>query len=1044
MDDTRADDPAAGRAGIRTFLIADVRGYTLFTQQRGDEAAAKLASRFAGIAREIVEDHGGSVIELRGDEALAVFDSVRQAIRAAARAQERFLEETQDDPSYPLAVGIGLDAGEAVPLEKGYRGGALNLAARLCGRAGPGEILASQAAVHLAQRVEGVRYVDRGDLHFKGLADPVRVFRVVSEDGDPAVRIRVLAPRPATRGTAPIRLARQHPALAAVAALALVAAIAVPTTVALRGASRGERIAGDAVGVLDLESVKLTGSVRLESRPGDVAVGEGAVWVTMPDRGAVVQIDPETRTIRDTIPVGADPAGIAVGAGSVWVTNGGSSTVSRISPETKEVVQTIDVPGGPAGIAAGQEGIWVANNLNSSVSHIDPESGDVLSTIGVGDRPADIAVDQRGVWVANVASGTVSRITPTSDLVEQETKVGNGPQTIAAGPGGIWVANSLDRTISRIDPHTDAVTQTIRVGGEPTGLTQAGGFVWVSDGSRGSVERIQPGSGSVTTIPLGSQAAEMAVGDGAIWVSVRGSEASHRGGTLTVLAPRPNVDTLDPAVAYYPGSWAILSLTNDGLVGFRRTGGLDGTTLVPDLARTLPEPTDGGRAYTFQLRPGIRYSTGEPVRPDDFRRAIERVFANLDAQGNPSGGVPYYSGIVGAAACRPGHHCDLSGGISADDEAGTVTFHLTEADPDFLYKLTMPFAFAIPAETPDALGGDASLPATGPYVVETYSEGKQIVLARNSRFGSWSEAARPEGFSDRIVWRLSADSGEMAADVLAGDADLMFWFPEPESFAELASEHAAQLQLAPQPAIFYMSLDTLTPPFDDVRVRRAVNFAVDRAKVARLIGYGTRPTCQVLPPNFPGYEAYCPYTRDPGAVWTAPDLEAARELVDASGTAGMKVTVWAAPDWFPRVSAYFRDLLELLGYRATLKAVANRTYQSALYGKPRQAQVAFEGWYTDYPAESGFIGILACRAPGNTSGFCAQDIDKRMHKAERSQITDLAAAHRLWSAIEHDIVDQAPWVPLVGRYWVNLVSQRLGNFQVNPLWGPLIDQMWVR
>ena len=95
------------------------------------------------------------------------------------------------------------------------------------------------------------------------------------------------------------------------------------------------------------------------------------------------------------------------------------------------------------------------------------------------------------------------------------------------------------------------------------------------------------------------------------------------------------LDSLDPALAYSALTWNILSLTNDGLVGFHRVGGLEGTTLVPDLARSLPDPTDGGPTYTFQLRQGLRYSTGEPVRPEDFRRAIERVFANLDSGGYP-------------------------------------------------------------------------------------------------------------------------------------------------------------------------------------------------------------------------------------------------------------------------------------------------------------------------------------------------------------------------------------------------------------------------
>src|SRR5215211_6214152 len=134
------DDPAAfgGPAGsedahIRTFLIADVRGYTVFTQERGDEAAALLASKFAEVARLGVEARGGTVVELRGDEALAVFDSARQAIRASIELQRRFVDETVADPTMPLAVGIGLDAGEAVAVGDGFRGGALNLAARLCG-----------------------------------------------------------------------------------------------------------------------------------------------------------------------------------------------------------------------------------------------------------------------------------------------------------------------------------------------------------------------------------------------------------------------------------------------------------------------------------------------------------------------------------------------------------------------------------------------------------------------------------------------------------------------------------------------------------------------------------------------------------------------------------------------------------------------------------------------------------------------------------------------------------------------------------------------
>ena len=213
---------------IRTFLIADVRGYTIFTNQRGDEAAAKLAAKFADMATEAIAARGGSVIELRGDEALAVFSSARQAIRAALDLQARFVEETLADPSLPLPVGIGIDAGEAVPVAGGYRGGALNLAARLCGQAGPGEVLASAEAVHLARKIDGVLYVDRGTVQLKGLEEPVRVIKVIPEGDDPADLLKPMT-QPGSSTTArrsarrtPDRVDRRHRDRVVIALVAVV------------------------------------------------------------------------------------------------------------------------------------------------------------------------------------------------------------------------------------------------------------------------------------------------------------------------------------------------------------------------------------------------------------------------------------------------------------------------------------------------------------------------------------------------------------------------------------------------------------------------------------------------------------------------------------------------------------------------------------------------------------------------------------------------------------------------------------------------------
>jgi DNA-binding SARP family transcriptional activator/WD40 repeat protein/class 3 adenylate cyclase/tRNA A-37 threonylcarbamoyl transferase component Bud32 len=191
---------------IRTFMIADVRGYTAFTQERGDEAAAELAARFAELVREHVEANEGALVELRGDEALAVFASPRRAIRAAVELQSALLEHTRSQSALPLPVGIGIDAGEAVPMGDGYRGGALNLASRLCGEAGPGEILGSQSVVHLARTLEGIRYLDRGEIQLKGLSEPVRVLSITSEEQDVAAQMAKLLPRRPERRAASGRM----------------------------------------------------------------------------------------------------------------------------------------------------------------------------------------------------------------------------------------------------------------------------------------------------------------------------------------------------------------------------------------------------------------------------------------------------------------------------------------------------------------------------------------------------------------------------------------------------------------------------------------------------------------------------------------------------------------------------------------------------------------------------------------------------------------------------------------------------------------------
>lgn len=179
-------EPRTG--GIQTFLIADVRGYTRFTEEHGDHAAALLTRRFSEITTGVLQARGGTLVELRGDEALAVFDTARGAIGAAVELQRQLTDATFSDDSLPLPVGIGVDVGEAVAVAEGYRGGALNLAARLCGMAAAGEILATQEVVHLAGRIPDVIYEERGAFQLKNLSKPVEVVRIAPTSDDPAER----------------------------------------------------------------------------------------------------------------------------------------------------------------------------------------------------------------------------------------------------------------------------------------------------------------------------------------------------------------------------------------------------------------------------------------------------------------------------------------------------------------------------------------------------------------------------------------------------------------------------------------------------------------------------------------------------------------------------------------------------------------------------------------------------------------------------------------------------------------------------------------
>jgi peptide/nickel transport system substrate-binding protein len=234
--------------------------------------------------------------------------------------------------------------------------------------------------------------------------------------------------------------------------------------------------------------------------------------------------------------------------------------------------------------------------------------------------------------------------------------------------------------------------------------------------------------------------------------------------------------------------------------------------------------------------------------------------------------------------------------------------------------------------------------------------------------------------------------------------------------------------------VWYVFLNTSLPPFDDLRVRRAVNYAVDRRAFARTAGgpLGGEPTCQILPPSFPGYRRYCPYRRD---------LAKAKRLVASSGTRDTTVVVWATSSTAFIVSPIV-SALKALGYRARLKVADYQAWEHD------QVQVGVHSWYADYPAAANFAPLFSCRAAGvavsNPAQFCDPTVERMIERALDLGPTDLPAANDLWARIDRMVTDRAPYVPLLNPRRVEYVSERVGNYQFNPQLGTLFDQLWVR
>jgi YVTN family beta-propeller protein len=1017
-------------SGTVTFLFTDIEGSTQLLKRLGARYGDVLTEH-QRIIRQAAAERGGREIDTQGDSFFFAFARANAALGAAVVAQRALAEHPWPDDA-PVRVRMGLHTGEPIVGGERYVGMGVHRAARIGAAGHGGQVLLSNATRELVEDdVGGVSIRELGTYRLKDIDRPERIFQLEidgSQTEFPALKAEKVGEPPAIR--------RRTVLLAGLAAV-IAAAVAISIFALGQGGSGTllEAFAGNSVGIVDPDSGRLVGDIAVGTAPRSVALGEGAAWVTNAADATVDRIDPETRTVRQTIEVGKGPDEIAFGAGSVWVTNGLDGTVSRVDPESNDVIDKIPVGGGPSGIAVGFGAVWVVNRDDHTLTRIDVATGEPRAATPVGSGPVDVAVGDGSLWVTSASNGQLLRVDPRTARVSEPVNVGRGPEAVAFGHGSVWVANTIDGTVSRVDPKTAAVRAVIDVGEGPSGIAIDSDAVWVSNELEASLSRIDPSTNDVSrSIALGARPAGVGVDVSGVYVAARPSGTAHRGGTLTFVehGTDSTYRSLDPAFVSFPGTARVLQLTNDGLTAFRRIGGREGAQVVPNLATTVPGPTEGGTTYTFRLRPGIRYSTGQPVRASDFRRAFERV---LQLGGNEYGAFLLES-LVGSEACvaAPGR-CDLSKGVATDDRARTVTLHLTKPDPELPAKLAFPHFVAVPSSTPSRDTGTRPLPATGPYLIASFSPGRQLRLVRNPRFREWSPA-RPDGYPDEIVIRLDAPGQGRVRAVAQGEADATTLSRGAEGsldLGDLRARYGSQLHSNPTAGSFSIFLNTRASPFDDLRVRRALNYAVDRRAALRAFGgpeWGS-PLCQVLPPSIPGYRPYCPYERD---------LLEARRLVAASGTRGASVAVlarsFAVGMTMPVISA-----LRALGYRARMNVVSDDVYFRTYANEDVQAGIW--GWQADYPSAATWIPPQYGCA-GNQSGFCDGRVDREIENAIALQASDPAAANDAWARIDQTLTDRAPFVHLFSGQLPYFVSERVGNYQYHPVYELLLDQLWVR
>ncbi len=711
--------------------------------------------------------------------------------------------------------------------------------------------------------------------------------------------------------------------------------------------------------------------------------------------------------------------------------------LSKIDPGFDALAGSVRIAAsreGTADVTRSGDSLLVAPLLGS-LTEVDPQTGatDRLGLDPGGLTPSAVAAGEGSIWVADSFGNTVSRIDADSGAAKA-IPVGNGPAGVAVGGGSVWVTLSLDGTVIRIDPETGAVRDTVRVGRRPTGVAVGAGAAWIANSGDGTVSRIDASSGRRTaTIAVGASPQDIVVGGGRVWVSASPRalpEPTRPAATLRVAAgPQagPEAFTLDPALGYWFLSWQIQQATCAKLVNHPDGPGQAGIRLRPEVAASMPRRSADGLTYTFRIRPGYRFSppSGEPVTSENFKYAIERSLnprmrGPMSKVDIPIAGLPEYAA---------GRAQQISG-VQADGDR--LTIQLTRRFDDLPTRLAMPFFCAIPMGTPIDPHGVRAIPSAGPYYVVSEDPGEGLVLRRNPNYGGPRPARSAE-----IRISVPVAPKEAIARVEDGNADFATDAITPRLARRLARRHpGSRYRIDPLLATDFLLFNSDHGVFSSLRLRRAVNLAIDRHALARAGGIANgleaRPTDQYVPPGMPGFEDAKVYPFEP-------DVRKARALAGARRRSVLLYT--PEGDSTEQLAEIVRADLERIGMDVQVKT----TKHFDEYGTEAW-DLALASWYADRPDPIDFLqhhdSRLISPIGPNLGGFTDPDYDRRLDAANRLSGAERYLAFARLDA--HLTRTGAPVAAFSNESQHSFFSERIGCQVHNPVSGINLAALCIR